>query len=415
MNDIGTTAPATNIAPLHRNRRFHVLWIGGAGASVGLELSTIANPLLVLALTGSAVATGIVVFAETVAMVIAGIPAGVVLDRFDRRRVLIVAEAVRAIAAAGIFAAVLCGVADITQLIIVGAVLGGAMPFAQAAQTLAVRAVVPAAQLTQALTRQEIRVHALSLVGPSLAGILYAVSPALAYLGISVGYAISACSGLAVPAGAPPTSQGQIGDALAGVPTLLRNPILRTVVLVVTVTNLVGCGVTLLVILLVTRHGGTPATVGFVGAIAAIGGLVGTALVSRLYGLLRPGWLLVLLTGWLGILTTCFALPFGIWWYAVILALGLLGMPALVVMLDILIFRQVPDDLRGRTISSTRVIINAGVPLGPILVGTLTEYFGASTACLALAGLLLITAAIAGAHRDLRAAVWPDTATSRRS
>src|SRR6476620_7872361 len=95
--------------PLRRNRDFVLLQAGQLLSAAGTQSTTIAYPLLVLALTGSPARAGIVTFARIVPSTIFALPAGVAADRVDRRRMMIAADAVRAVAIATLVAAILAG------------------------------------------------------------------------------------------------------------------------------------------------------------------------------------------------------------------------------------------------------------------------------------------------------------------
>ena len=89
---------------LWRNRDFQLLWIGQAASALGSRASTIAYPLLVLALTGSPADAGIVGFAATIPYLVLQLPAGVLVDRVDRRRAMLACDAGRLVILAGVAA-----------------------------------------------------------------------------------------------------------------------------------------------------------------------------------------------------------------------------------------------------------------------------------------------------------------------
>jgi MFS family permease len=79
-----------------RQRNFALLWVGGLASSIGSTMLVIALPFYVYTRTGSALATGVMFIAETVPAVLLGSVAGVFVDRWDRRRTMIVADVSRA-------------------------------------------------------------------------------------------------------------------------------------------------------------------------------------------------------------------------------------------------------------------------------------------------------------------------------
>jgi MFS family permease len=91
----------TGPLPLRRNRDFLLLQAGQLLSTLGSAMSTIAYPLLTLAVTGSAAKTGYVGAVLFVPLVLLSPAAGVVVDRFDRRRVMIASDATGAAAVGG--------------------------------------------------------------------------------------------------------------------------------------------------------------------------------------------------------------------------------------------------------------------------------------------------------------------------
>src|SRR3989442_7651987 len=95
--------------PLRRNRDFVLLQAGQLLSNLGTSSTSIAYPLLVLAVTHSAAKAGVVAFARSLPAAVILIPAGVAADRFSRRRLMIVADVVLVLAIRGLAAIVLSG------------------------------------------------------------------------------------------------------------------------------------------------------------------------------------------------------------------------------------------------------------------------------------------------------------------
>ncbi len=184
--------------PLRRNVRFQTLWIGSTIGFLGIEAADIGYPLAVLALTGSPAQAGLFAALQTLATLLAGLPAGQVADRFDRRRVLVLAEATRTTAAASVAAALALHHLTLVHLLAVAAVLGASTPFSGTARMLLVRAVVPSDQLTAALTQEQVRDGASQLIGPPLGGLLYGIRQLLPFLFSALAFAVSLVCALVV-------------------------------------------------------------------------------------------------------------------------------------------------------------------------------------------------------------------------
>src|SRR5215467_9408437 len=229
-------SPAEPPVPLWRNWRFQLLWFGSGTALLGLGAADFAYPLVILLMTGSPAMAGLFGCVQMVASIGAGLPAGALVDRWDRRHTLIAAEVTRALVTGSVAAAWALGHLTVAHLLVVAGVLGAVSPFGGAARMLMVRAVVPTAQLTRALTQDEVRSAATGLAGPPLGGALLMVSRALPFLFCALTFLVSLCTALIVrvparaepadrqPAGASPAAAaGNGGGILAGLRELWAN------------------------------------------------------------------------------------------------------------------------------------------------------------------------------------------------
>src|SRR5262245_59401995 len=90
------------IPPLRRNRDFQLYWSGQLVSVVGTRIGWLGRPLLVLAMTGSPALAGVTSFAFTLPLVLCMLPAGAILDRTNRKWVMVTCDVVRCLAAASI-------------------------------------------------------------------------------------------------------------------------------------------------------------------------------------------------------------------------------------------------------------------------------------------------------------------------
>ncbi|WP_051943549.1 MFS transporter [Streptacidiphilus rugosus] len=405
----GTEDNTTPLPPLRRNWRFQLLWAGSAASLTGIGAADVAYPLTILALTGSPAWAGLFGLLQATATVLCGLPAGVLLDRHDRRRVLLVTESMRVAATVSVAAAFVLHRLTLTQLLLVAVVLGAAQPLGGAARMLLVRAVVAPEQLTAALTQDELRVGIAELAGPPLGGLLYGLGRALPFLFSALGFAVSLLCALIVrpQQPAPTDASAGFGTVFDGIRALWREPALRTALLLVTVLNACGAPLTLAVIYRLREQHTASWAIGAALTGTAVGALAGAGLVGFLHRHFRPGTLLI---GVVAVEVPVFAaLGFvhGPWAVGALLAVGMLGVPTLSVLLDVLIFRQVPDAQRGRAITATMTVVGLGIPLGTGAAGLLLQLLGGTRAVLVLAAALAAGAAWATAQRGLRTANWP--------
>ncbi len=410
------------LVPLRRNARFQALWAGSFVSALGSHLSALAYPLLVLAVTGSPAKAGLVSAVQLAATVAASLPAGVLVDRLDRRRILVACELVRAATLAGVAAAVWTDRVTLTHLMAAAAVQGAAGALFGPARLVAVRSVVPAPQLRPALARDQTRIHAAKLAGPVLGGLLFGIGRAVPFLVDAISYLVSAGCVLIArvprrPASARPATPRDA--AATGMVTALRwlsgRPFVRAVCGFSLATNLAAGGLVLTLVVLVRERGASSALIGTVMAMAGVGGLLGAVLSGRISRLLPPGRLIVAFGWWTAAMITMMALPFGVFWPGVMLAAVMLVMPAVDVTILLAVLDGVPDELQGR-ITSVLMATNLSVaPLAPLVAGLLIGAVGPVRTLLLQGAFLAVVSVAAALGPGLRHPVTEPTEVEPRS
>lgn len=397
-----------SIRPLRRNLDFQLLWVGSTLTFLGMESADIAYPLAVLALTGSPGRAALVGAVQTLATLLAGLPAGAVADRHDRRRILVTTEVVRTAAAAMMVLAVVTHRLTLSVVLAVAAVVGAATPFAATARILLVRTVVPTAQLTSALTQEQVRDGISQLAGPPLGGFLYGVRQQLPFLFGAATFAANLGCALLVRAPRDETTRdGAPRGALVGLTIIWGDRALRAAALLVAALNTIGAPIVLIATVILRRQAVSPAVIGLTLACFAVGSLLGAALVKPLHSRLRPGVLLLGVVAVEAPLVAALGLPWGPWWIGSLLLAAGVGIPALQVLVDVLILRQVPDERRGRVVAAVITLFGIGMPVGSALAGVLLQYLGPSGAMLVLGSVLLVAVGHAASRPHLRRAEWP--------
>src|SRR5438477_7806404 len=199
IQDDTTTNPENNTnrkrsVPLWRNLDYMLLWSGQTVSTIGTEVSTLAFPLLILALTGSAAQAGFAGALRAFPYLFFSLPAGALIDRWDRKRTMIICDTGRAISLASIPVAYVLGDLTIVQLYLVSAIEGTLYVFFNIAEAACLPRVVPKEQLPAA-TAQNMATDGITvLLGPSLGGALYTAERLLPFLADALSYVISVIS-----------------------------------------------------------------------------------------------------------------------------------------------------------------------------------------------------------------------------
>ncbi len=380
--------------PLRRNRDFVLLQAGQLLSEAGTESTSIAYPLLVLAVTHSAAKAGVVSFARTLPLALLALPAGVAADRWNRKWLMVMADGVRVLAIGSLAATILLRQVAFWAIPLVAFVEGGGAALFSAAQPGALRAVVPARQLPAAAGAQTGRQAAVGLAGPPLGGALFGLARALPFLVDAVSYAFSTVSLLAMRA---PFQQQRERDhsplrarLAEGVRFLWGHRFLRTCALLYGLTNFVGPGVLFAVVVLGRRQG-LPG--GEVGALVAAFGacLLLGSFAAPLVRRLLPVRAVLLLELW----TWPGCALFLVWPNAYVLAASILPTALAIPSTDSVVkgyrIAMTPDRLLGRAESVRSTISLLVAPLGPLAAGVLlgASSARATIALFAAVGLLL--------------------------
>jgi MFS family permease len=151
----------------------------------------VAYPLLVLASTGSPAKAGLVGFAQSLPFILFYLPAGALVDRWDRKRVMLVTEAGRAAALGSLAVTLALGSTPFAQIVVVAFVEGSLFVFFRLSEGAALPRVVPREQLPTAVAQNQAREQGADLAGQPLGGALFGISHALPFLFDALSYAAS--------------------------------------------------------------------------------------------------------------------------------------------------------------------------------------------------------------------------------
>jgi MFS family permease len=373
------------LSTLRANRNFRLLWIGQVLSDLGSQIGALAYPLLVLALSHSALIAGAVGTAASAAAFAVRLPAGALADRLDRRRTMVLCDGVRTLALAAL-AALAAVHAVAWPVVLAVAVIDrvGDTLFTPASMA-ALPLIVPDEQLEAAWAVSEGRQYAANLVGPPLGGLLYGLGRALPFAADAVSYGISVLTsrGLtgAFGSGAEPASRrGLWSEAFEGLRLLWRDSLLRAVLIQAPLINFAFTGAIFTVILGLRRNGVSAVVIGGVEAAIMVGGIVG-AFVAPQIGrrvTVRQSILLLTVSGTALMLVAAAVLPSPA--VAIPLAVPLVLSPATNAALFAMMLRRTPPALHGRANNGIIQVATALAALAPLASGVVIEQASAGWA-----------------------------------
>jgi MFS family permease len=397
---------------LSANRDYNLLWGGQVISELGSQISLFVFPLIVVSMTSSPAQAGLAAAAGGGARLLAGLPAGALVDRWDRKRVMLCCEVVRVLAMASVLVVVLTGQVALGHILVAAVVEGAAAALFLPAEQASLPLVVGDDQLTTAVARNTARGFLATLLGPGVAGVLLGVGRALPFAANAVAYAVSFVALLFVriprrvetlrtPLSALPR------EVAAGLGWLWRNRSVRVMVLVAVGFNLVFVAV-YLVAVLGAKHAGVPdAEIGVIGTMLGVGGLAGAAAAPRLQQWLAPRPAMVLMAGVSAVLTPLFVVLSGGWAVGGVLAVMAFLAPTITTIVVAHLFRVTPDALRGRMISTLGVAGGVAGTVGPAAAGLLVEFAGTATAVYVCAVAMAALALVAMTSPALRVLAEP--------
>jgi MFS family permease len=336
------------------------------------------------------------------------IPAGVLVDRWNRRRIMVWADVGRAANSLGFAIALGTGHFWFPHVLAVAFVEAALGVLFGPAESAAVRRVVGRAQAREAVASNAARGQLPGLFGPMLGGALLAAGRSWPFLADAATYLVSLACVLAVRASlrterlsAP---RRPVREALDGVGWIRDHRFLRSLLLLFAAFGLPTGGLGLLVLVLAREHGAGAAQLGAMFTLTALGGAAGAVLTPRLVRSMQPITLIVA----------------GTWAFAAAtLALAVLGDPIaygaagavaffFVGPLNALAFgvvaAEAPDELQGRVTSASIQVATLGAPVAPALAGVLLKALDATSVAVLYGCVCAALALAATLSRSLRPA-----------
>ncbi len=402
-----SVAPVPVPQPLWRNRDYVLLWAGQAVSILGTQVSQLAFPLLVLALTGSAAQAGFVAATRSVPWLLFALPAGALVDRWPRKPTLILCSVGGAAALGSIALAYALGVLTIGQLVVVSFVEGTLALVFGLAETSALPQVVSREQLPAAIAQQQAQYAVGGLLGPPLGGALFGIAQLLPFLLDAVSYSISAVSLRLIRRPLPGAAlahqrslRAEIGE---GVAWLWRQPLIRYMAFLTGALNFTG-GIDLIVIVIARAQGASAATIGLLFALGGAGGIFGALLAPRIQRRFSFGQVIIGLTWFCAGVFFLFAGARSLVAVTAILIVFFAVMPSYDTVQYSYRLALIPDALQGRVNSAFRLVAQGLRPLGIALTGILLERIGPTRTLLCFGVWLLAVALLTTANRHVRTA-----------
>src|SRR5450755_2164098 len=396
--------------PLFRaltHRNFRLFFFGQGLSLIGTWLQQVAMSWLTYRLSESALLLGFVTFCQYIAVLLLAPVAGVLADRVDRRRALLITQSVMLAQAVTLTVLTATGAVAVWHVAVLAGILGCASAFdIPLRHAMIARLVADRAHLPNAIALNSLLINSARVVGPAVAGILIAVVGEAICFGlnaVSFGAVLYALTQMRWPAARTPApSTGWFASWLEGAKSAFGfRPIRAAFLLIALISGTIGTYSTLMPVFAKDVFGGDAHTLGVLLSAAGSGALLSALYLASRHttrGLDR----VVLVAGTIASLAMlafaqvsrfALALP-------LLVALGA-GLIAAQASIQTLVQTLVDDDKRGRVMSLYTMAFLGMLPFGNLAAGAVARYAGEATAftlnaCVCLVGLLVFWKALPG-------------------
>jgi MFS family permease len=375
-----TSALARTFAAL-RHRNYRLYFSGQLVSLVGTWMQNVAQGWLAYQLTGSPLYLGLIGFAASIPVLVLALGAGVLVDRFPRRYVLIATQTWAMLLAFVLSALVFTGLVQPWHIVVLAFLLGVGNAFDGTARQAFVKDMVGKEDMMNAIALNSALFNISRIIGPALAGItLAAVGPAWCFLlnGLSFLAVIFGIIAMRMPKFVAPLRKGSVWSEIReGLSYIRHNQTVYTLILVVSVSSLFGFAYATLLPAYAQDVLNTDAQgLGLLSAASGIGALIGALLMASLSHSHRKGLILTIGNVFFPIMLILLSLN-----HSLLLALPILigsgfGFMIQNTTANTLVQTHVPDHLRGRVMSVYMLSFFGLSPLGSLQAGLVAQQFG---------------------------------------
>jgi MFS family permease len=393
-----------------------LLWCGQLVSSLGSGVSQIAFPLLVLAITHSPAQAGITGALAMIPYLFLSLPAGALVDRWDRKRIMILCDCGRALTLASIPVLAALGHLTLTQLYVTSLVEGTFFVFFSLSEAACLPRVVAQEQLPSASAQNQGGTVAAGLVAPPLGGLLFqSIGQTVPFIVDGISYAASVISLRFIKTkfqdereATPRNLRAEIAEGLVW---LWHNPLIRYMAFLTGGMNAAVAALYLTLIMLARNQHTSSASIGLMLAVVSGGGVLGALAAPRIQRRFGFGQVIVSLFWAVALVWPLFAVAPNFLILgalaAVIYGLG----PVYNAVQFAYRLAQIPDELQGRVNSAYRLVAFGSQPLGLALSGLLLQAIGPIHTVLVFSAWVTVLATVTTLNPHVRRAP-PFTAVS---
>ena len=393
-------SPAGRLTRALQHRNFRLFFGGQSISLVGTWITRVATSWLVYRLTGSELLLGIAGFAGQIPTLIITPFAGVLVDRHDRRRILLVTQAASLVQSAVLAVLTFTNVITVRQIIWLQVLQGVINSFdTPARQAFVSEMVEDRKDLPNAIALNSSMVNGTRIIGPSIGGLLIAgfgeawcfAIDAISYIAV-----IGSIVAMRVPARARhEAAEMHLLDELHhGWKYVLHSVPIRSALLLVAIMCTAGTPYTVLMPAIAKEvlHGG-PNTLGLLMTATGVGALAGALYLAQRESVVGLGRIIMWASAVFGIGLVIFSQLTTLWTAFAVLAIAGCGFMIHLAATNTILQTIVEERLRGRVMSFYTMAFFGTVPIGSLIGGVMADRYGAPNTVLASGIVCLVGSA----------------------
>ena len=358
-----------------------IIWLGQIVSGIASSITAVALPIWIFSITGSGTAVGLLEFFFFSSYLISVLFAGVLIDRYNRKMMMLVYDFLSLTATAILLVLQTSGNLDIWHLYVAAIFQGIGFAFQSPSYSAAITNMVPKKQYIRANGLMSLLNDGPEIFGPLIAGglyLLFGLGGILSFNLLAFVFSIGALLFVEVPS-TPQTREGELShtrflkEMMYGIKYIFQRPALLGLQLIFFMGNLfsgIALSVAALYPMILLRTGNDTEVVGIVQSMGALAAVVGGVFLTTWSGIKRP--IHAILLGW--ILSSLFGLTFLglgrvflVWLIA--MAVNSIFEPVVNVSMEAFLQTKIPPDLQGRVFSASDFISQAMIPFTPLLAG----------------------------------------------
>ncbi|NUQ21453.1 MAG: MFS transporter [Gemmatimonadaceae bacterium] len=381
------------------SRNYRLFFSGQSVSLIGTWITRIATSWLVYRLTHSALLLGLVGFCGQIPTLLLSPLAGVLVDRWDRHRILVWTQVLSALQSLALAILAFSGTITVAWVLVLQVVQGIINAFdTPARQAFVVQMVEDRADLPNAIALNSTMVNGSRIIGPSIGGIVIAafgegwcfMIDAISYVAV-----IASLLAMRVERGERRPGRGAMGAEMrAGFEYVTRFAPVRSALLLLALVSTMGMPYTVLMPMYAsqTLHGG-PNTLGFLMTASGLGAVAGTLYLASRRTVLGLGRAMAVATLAFGAGLIAFSFARTLWVALAVLPIVGAGFMIEMASTNTVLQTIVTEELRGRVMAFYTMAFLGTAPLGSLLAGVVAERIGASPTIL-LGGIACVAGAL---------------------